>query len=88
SQAANDVTTLEALRTEVTAALAATYQVLAEALRQVGRTAIDRLAADSSPVERAEVPASQVPTQRSAEGGTVYLFNAGTEDRRSPRAPS
>ena len=88
SQAANDVTTLEALRTEVTAALAATYQVLAEALRQVGRTGIDRLAAHNSPVEGAEVPASPVPTQRSAQGGTVYLLNAGTEDRRSPRAPS
>jgi hypothetical protein len=87
-QVANDVTALEALRTEITAALAATYQVLAEALRQVGRTGMDRLPMDSSPVERAEVPVFPVPTQRSAEGGTVYLLNAGAEDRRSPRAPS
>jgi cell division septum initiation protein DivIVA len=87
-QVAEDVTALETLRTEVTAALAATYQVLTEALGQIGRTAIARLPADSSPAERAEVPASPVPTQRSAGGGTVYLLNAGAEDRRSPRAPS
>ncbi|HEY3690326.1 MAG TPA: hypothetical protein VGL46_08475 [Pseudonocardiaceae bacterium] len=87
-QVADNVTGLEALRTEVTAALAATYQVLTEALGQIGRTAIDRLPVDSSSAERAEAPASPVPTQRSAEGGTVYLLNAGAEDRRSPRAPS
>lgn len=87
-QVADNVTALEALRTEVTAALAATYQVLTEALGQIGRTAIDRLPVDSSSAERAEAPASPVPTQRSAEGGTVYLLNAGAEDRRSPRAPS
>jgi hypothetical protein len=87
-QVADDVTALETLRTEVTAALAASYQILAEALGQVGRTGKDHLPVDSSPVERVEVPAAPVPTQRSAEGGTVYLFNAGAEDRRSPRAPS
>lgn len=87
-QVADNVTGLEALRTEVTAALAATYQVLTEALGQIGRTAIDRLPVDSSSAERAEAPASPVPTQRSAEGGTVYLLNASAEDRRSPRAPS
>jgi cell division septum initiation protein DivIVA len=87
-QVSDNVTALEALRTEVTAALAATYQVLTEALGQIGRTAIDRLPVDCSSAERAEAPASPVPTQRSAEGGTVYLLNAGAEDRRSPRAPS
>jgi len=88
AQVANDVIALEALRTEVTAALAATYQALTEALGQVGRTAIDAVPVDRSPVERAEIPASPVPTQRGAEGGTVYLLNASAEDRRSPRAPS
>jgi hypothetical protein len=43
---------------------------------------------DGSPMERVEVPAAPVPAQRSAEGGTVYLLNAGAEDRRSPHAPS
>lgn len=83
AQVAKDVTALESLRIEVTASLAATYQVLTEALGQVGRTVVDRVA-----VEHAEVPASPVPIQRSAQGGTVYLLNAGAEDRRSPRAPS
>jgi len=83
AQVAKDVAALESLRTDVTASLAATYQVLTEALAHVGRTAVD-----ASRVEPAEVPASQVPIQRSAQGGTVYLLNAGAEDRRSPRAPS
>ena len=87
-QVADDMTALETLRTEVTAALAATSQVLAEALGQVGRAGKGRLPVDGSPVERVEVPAAPVPTQRSAQGGTVYLLNAGAEDRRSPRAPS
>ncbi|MGH3782870.1 MAG: hypothetical protein ACRDRO_20180, partial [Pseudonocardiaceae bacterium] len=88
AQVANDVTALEALRTEVTAALAATYQVLTEALGKVGRSTVDRVPVETSTAERAAVPTSPVPTQRSAEGGTVYLLNAGAEDRRSPRAPS
>lgn len=71
-QVANEVTALEALRTEVTAALAAAHQFLTEALGQVHR----------APVEHSEVP--PVPIQRSAEGGTVYLLNAGAEDRRLP----
>jgi cell division septum initiation protein DivIVA len=83
AQVANDVAALESLRTDVTASLAATYQVLTEAIAHVGRTAVD-----ASRVEHAEVPASPVPIQRSAQGGTVYLLNAGAEDRRSPRAPS
>ncbi len=83
TQVAKDVAALESLRTDVTASLAATYQVLTEALAHVGRTGVD-----ASRVERAEVPATPVPIQRSAQGGTVYLLNAGAEDRRSPRAPS
>jgi hypothetical protein len=87
AQVANDVTALETLRTEVTAALATTYQVLTEALGQVGRTTVDRVAVDRSTAERTEDP-SPVPIQRTTEGGTMYLLNAGAEDRRSPRAPS
>jgi hypothetical protein len=71
-QVANEVTALEALRTEVTAALTATHRLVTEAL---GQTC-------GAPVP---VP-PPVPIQRSNEGGTVYLLNAGTEDRQSPRA--
>ncbi|MDQ2882361.1 MAG: hypothetical protein M3Y48_14450 [Actinomycetota bacterium] len=85
TQVVNDVTALETLRSEVTAALAATYQVLTEALGQVGRTTVDRAAVKRTTADHADSP---VPIQRNAEGGTVYLLNAGAEDRRSPRAPS
>ncbi|PZS26359.1 MAG: hypothetical protein DLM61_18510 [Pseudonocardiales bacterium] len=88
AQVATDMTALESLRTDLTASLAATYQVLTEALAHVGRTAVDRVPEDRNAVEHAEIPASPVPIQRSAQGGTVYLLNAGAEDRRSPRAPS
>ncbi|MFZ0120566.1 MAG: hypothetical protein WAN20_14295 [Pseudonocardiaceae bacterium] len=90
TQVADDVTALETLRADVTAAMAATYQVLTEALGQIAGTAIvDRVPEDPNAMKRAEVPhASTVPTQRNAEGGTVYLLNAGAEGRRSPRAPS
>lgn len=72
-QVANEMTALESLRTEVTAAVAAAHQLVAEALGQV----------HSAPVEHSEVP--PVPIQRSAERGTVYLLNAGAEDRQLPR---
>ena len=77
AQAATEVTALEALRTEVTAALATTHQLVTDAIGQVGQIM----------VEHPEV-AVQLPTQRSAAGGTVYLLNAGAEERRSPRALS
>jgi cell division septum initiation protein DivIVA len=87
AQVAGDVTALDALRTEVTAALAATYQVLTEALGQIGRITVDRHRVETTTADSAESPASPVPTQRTAEGGTVYLLKAG-EDRRSPRSTS
>ncbi|MGH3769896.1 MAG: hypothetical protein ACRDRW_00605 [Pseudonocardiaceae bacterium] len=65
AQVADEVAALEALRTEITAALAAAHQLMAEALGQV--------------------QGPPVPIQRGAEGGTVYLLNTGTEERRSPR---
>ncbi len=74
---ATEVTALEALRAEVTAALATTHQLLTDSISQVGQIT----------VEHPEVSV-QLPTQRSAAGGTVYLLNAGAEQRRSPRAPS
>lgn len=77
TQVATETTALEALRAEVTAALATTRQLLTDAIGQVGQTMV-------------EDPEGSVhlPTQRSAAGGTVYLLNAGAEERRSPHAPS
>lgn len=77
AQVATEVTALEALRTEVTTALATTHQLLTDAIDQVGQIS----------VEHPEVSV-QVPSQRSAAGGTVYLLNASAEERRTPRAPS
>ena len=77
AQAAKEATALEALRTEVTTALATTHRLLTEAIGQIQQT-------------MAEHPESSVhlPIQRSAEGETVYLLNAPAEGRRSPRASS
>jgi ElaB/YqjD/DUF883 family membrane-anchored ribosome-binding protein len=77
AQAAREITTLEALRAEVTVAMATTHQLLTEAIEQVEQTMADH--PESS---------VHVPTQRGTGGGTVYLLNAPAEERRSPRAPS
>ncbi|MDQ3763072.1 MAG: hypothetical protein M3460_15915 [Actinomycetota bacterium] len=84
-QVASEVATLEKLRTEVTAAVAAARQLLAEALEQVREATVE---VEQVTLERPDGPAPPVPIQRSAEGGTVYLLNPGAEDRRLPRAPS
>ena len=76
-QVAEQVTALEALRTEVTAALATTHQLLTEAIGQVQRTMTE--GSDDS---------VQVPLQRSTEGGKIYLLNAGAEERRSTHPSS
>ncbi len=78
AQVAGEVTALETLRTDVTAAVAATHQFLTEALGQIHKTT------DEHPADRTH----PVPIQRNAEGGAVYRLNAGAENRRSPRAPS
>jgi cell division septum initiation protein DivIVA len=85
TQVASEVTGLETSRTEISAVLAATHQLLAEVLGQIRMVPDDR-----ATVEASEVPTPiqhPVPTQRTVEGGTVHLLNVGTEDRRSPRAP-
>jgi hypothetical protein len=96
AQVAGETTGLEALRTEVSATLAATHQLLAEALGQVRRVPAEKIPTEKNRVEKAaekdtveghQVPPPAVPVQRNAEGGTVYLLNSGTEDRRGPRAP-
>ncbi|MGH3687325.1 MAG: hypothetical protein ACRDRU_26760 [Pseudonocardiaceae bacterium] len=79
AQVASEMTRLDTSRTEVSAVLAATHQLLAETLGQIRMMVPD----ERGP----EVLAPAVPIQRTAEGGTVYLLTAGPEDRRSPRAP-
>ena len=85
AQTANEVTALAALRAETTAALTTTHQLLTEAIEQVRQTMAEH--PDSSvdvPIQRD----ARTPGQWSTEGGTVYLLNAGAEERRSPRASS
>ncbi len=84
AQAASEVTALKTLRTEVTAALTATHQLVTEAIEEVRQTMVEH--PDSSvhlPIQRDAHSAGQ----RSTEGGSVYLLNAA-EERRLPRAPS
>jgi chromosome segregation ATPase len=81
AQVAREVADLEAARTEVRAAVAAIQQLLAETLGQ-----IHGVTADKTAVEDSGIPAPPVPIQRTAESGTVYLFNTGPQDRRLPRA--
>lgn len=64
---------LEAVRSEVTAALDSAHQLLAEALEQVRKAATEQFDAPAPP---------PVPVQRGVEGGTVYLLNSAEERRR------
>ena len=80
AQAAEETTALQALRTEVTAALATTHQLLTEAIGQVQQTMTD----DPDDSE----DSVQVPLQRSTESGKIYLLNAGAEERRSTHPSS
>jgi cell division septum initiation protein DivIVA len=85
AQAASEVTALAALRAETTAALTTTHQLLTGAIEQVRQTMAEH------PDSSVDVPIqcyARLPSQRSTEGGTVYLLNAGAEERSSPRAPS
>ena len=80
AQVSTELTGLEAVRTEVTAAVVAAHQLLSEALGQVRK-----LAGQQPPGDRAEQ--AEVPSQRGAQDGAGYRVNAGVEERRSPRAP-
>ncbi len=77
AQVANEVSGLDTLRTEITAAVVATHQLLGEALGQVRKLAAQRPPSDGQP---------DVPVQRGAQAEPVYL-NTGAEERRSPRDP-
>lgn len=79
-QVSTEKSGLDTLRTEVTAAVVATHQLLGEALGQVRKLATQR-----PPADQVEQP--DVPVQRGAQTGTVYRLNTGTEERRSPRTP-
>jgi hypothetical protein len=75
ARVANDVSDLDALRTEITAAVVATHQLLGEALGQVRKLAAQRPPSDGQP---------DVPVQRGFQAEPAYS-NAGAEERRSPR---
>jgi multidrug efflux pump subunit AcrA (membrane-fusion protein) len=87
AQVAGEVSALEMARTDVTATLAATHQLLAGVLGQVRKTPSQRIPSDRGPGKTSELPPPPVPVQRSAEGGTVYHLNPGADDRRLPRTP-
>lgn len=84
TQVASELTALKTFRTEVTTAVAAVHQLLAEVLEQVRRAAVEGAPEEQETVEQPE-PAFPMPAQRSAEDGTVYLLKADAEDRRLPR---
>lgn len=85
-QVADETTALEALRIEVTAAVAAAHQLLVEALGQVHRAPAHKNTVEHSEVPVPQVPNQlQVPNQRGAESGTMHLLKASAEERRSPR---
>jgi cell division septum initiation protein DivIVA len=75
ARVANDISDLDALRTEITAAVVATHQLLGEALGQVRKLAAQRPPSDGQP---------DVPVQRGFQAEPAYS-NAGAEERRSPR---
>ncbi len=85
TQVASEMTALTTLRTEVTAAVTATHQLLTEVLEQVRKAAAETALEQTATVEQPEPAMPSVPTQRSPEGGTVYLLKADAEGRRLPR---
>lgn len=83
AQVADEVTALETLRTELTAAVVATHKLMVEALGQVRRVTVRQAPAEQDLVERPDVPAPRGPYS-----GKVYLPNTtNTDDQRSPRTP-
>jgi chromosome segregation ATPase len=81
AQVADEVSGLDALRTEITAAVVATHHLLGEALGQVRKLAAQRTPANGQP---------GVPVQRGSQAEPVYLnagLDAGAEEPESPRNP-
>jgi hypothetical protein len=83
AQVADEVTALETLRTELTAAVVATHKLMVEALGQVRRVTVRQAPTEQDPVEQPDVPAP-----RGTYSGTVYLLNtSNADDQRSPHTP-
>lgn len=88
AQVSTEVSGLEALRTEITAAIVATHQLLGEALGQVRKLTAQRPPAD-------QVDRPEVPIQRGAQAEPMYsnaqpagrAGNQTPDERRSPRTP-
>lgn len=81
AQVTSEAATLGTVRAEVTAAVLAAHQLLTEALGQVRKIPVERALSEPDPAQQPDVP-----TQRGAQGGRVYLLNTA-EDRRLPRTP-
>ncbi|HEX2299075.1 MAG TPA: hypothetical protein VHH34_11260, partial [Pseudonocardiaceae bacterium] len=80
-----EVSALEKFRANITAQLATTRQVLAEALEQVQRTTIEEpRAIRPVPIQRDSRPVAE----HSAEGATVKLVSSRVEERHHPAAPA
>ena len=77
----NEATALGTVRAEVTAAVIAAHQLLTEALGQVRTIPVEPALGEPDPAQQPDVP-----TQRGAQSGKVYLLNTA-ENRRSPRTP-
>jgi hypothetical protein len=83
AQVADEVTALETLRTELTAAVVATHKLMVEALGQVRRVTVGQ-----APTEQDQVEQPDVPAPRGTYSGKVYLLNTtNADDQRSPRTP-
>lgn len=81
AQVTSEAATLGTVRAEVTAAVLAAHQLLTEALGQVRKIPVERALSEPDPAQQPDVP-----TQRGAQSGRVYLLNTA-EDRRLPRTP-
>jgi hypothetical protein len=81
AQVTSEAANLGTVRAEVTAAVLAAHQLLTEALGQVRTIPVERALDEPGPTHQPDVP-----TQRGAQGGRVYLLNTA-EDRRLPRTP-
>jgi cell division septum initiation protein DivIVA len=81
----HDVRALETLRDKITAQLAATRQVLADALEEVQQTTADeQAAAHPMPIQRAGRPAAA----NGSDSATVQRVNSRSGERRSSPATS
>ncbi|HEY2765774.1 MAG TPA: hypothetical protein VGJ13_17465 [Pseudonocardiaceae bacterium] len=81
----HDVRALETLRDKITAQLAATRQVLADALEEVQQTTTDeQAAAHPMPIQRAGRPAAA----NGSDSATVQRVNSRSGERRSSPATS